>query len=158
MKTLIIVIIVILLVGGGYYLFMHSHSITQGQNVPASSQSTNTNQPGSNQNPRPSGMHGFGKGQFGNMPSGSKPIFGLVTAVSGNTLTIQRQSRNGSGTSITVDLSSATQFSGGSQSNIQNGTKIAGYGTANSDGSVNAQRITINPTFPTRGSSSNSGK
>jgi len=157
MKTFIIVIIIILLVGGGYYLFMHSHSNIQEQNASAPTQEA-SNQTGSHQYPHPSGTKGFGRGQFGNMPSGSKPIFGQVTAVNGNTLTVQRQSRNGNGTTITVDLSSSTQYTGGSQNNIQNGTRIAGYGTANSDGSINAEKITINPTFPTRGNSQNNGQ
>lgn len=151
MKILIIIIIILLLIGGGYYIFMHT--AMQGQNSTVQTQTT-----GSNQYPRPSGARAFGKGQFGSMPSGSKPIFGLVTEVSGNTLKVQRQSRNGNGTTLTVELTSSTQYTGGSQSNIQNGMRIAGYGTANSDGSINAEKITINPTFPTRGTPQNNGQ
>jgi PDZ domain-containing secreted protein len=59
--------------------------------------------------------------------------------------------RNNSGTMITVDLTSSTLYNSGSQSDIQKGTHIAGYGTKNSDGSINAEKITINSTFPTIG-------
>ena len=67
------------------------------------------------------------------------------------TLTVQRQGRNGSGTTLTVDLTSTTQYTGGAQSDIQNGTRIGGYGTKNTDGSINAQQIMINPSQPARG-------
>jgi len=157
MKVAVTIIIIILLVGGGYYLFM-SHTSMQGQTATAAPTQATSNQSGSHQYPRPSGgARRFGKG-MPNMPAGSKPIFGDVTIVNGNTLTIKRQSRNGSGTTITVDLTSSTQYTGGSQSDIQMGTRIAGYGTANSDGSINAEKITINPTFPTRGGSQNNGQ
>src|ERR1700685_1356429 len=127
MKTLVIIIVIIILLGGGYYLFTHSKQGNQGQLVPAPTQTTGSNQTGSQQYAHPTGARGFGRGQFGSMPSGSTPIFGQVTAVSGNTLTVKRQSRNGNGTAITIDLTSSTQYTGGSQSDITSGTRIAGY-------------------------------
>ena len=156
MKKFFIIVIMLLLVGGGIYLFLNknkSNAVIGQSSQPAVAQSQPTaGQSGAMQQyPRPSG--GAGGRRFGNMPQGSTPIFGQVTAVSGNQITVQRQSRNGNGTSITVTLSSSTQYTGGSQSNIQIGTRIGGYGTANSDGSINAQQITINPSFGGRGQS-----
>ena len=159
MKKIIVILIIIVLIGGGLYLVAHKSLVKQliGQSTqpsPAASQSMAGQQSGTTQQyPRPSG--GFGGRQFGNMPQGSTPIFGQVSAVSGNQLTIQRKSRNGNGTTITVDLTSSTQYSGGSQSDIQTGTRIGGYGTANSDGSINAQQIMINPSFGNRGGNQN---
>lgn len=151
MKAVIIIIIVILLVGGGYYLYKSSHATA----MPTPTTQT-AMQSGSHQGSRPSGSP---RGHLGNMPAGSKPIFGDVTAVNSNTLTVQMQSRKGSGTTttLTVDLTSSTQYTGGSQSTIKNGTRIAGYGTANSNGSITAEKLTINPTFPTRGTPSSNG-
>ena len=97
-----------------------------------------------------------GQGRMGNIPAGSQPIFGQVTAISGTQLTIQRQGRNGNGgTTVIVNLTGTTQYTGGAQTDIQSGIRIGGYGTLNSDGSINAQQIMINPTMPNRGQNPN---
>ena len=101
------------------------------------------------------GMQGHGMasstaGHFGmpNLPVGSKPFFGTITSVSGSQVTISGHSRTSSTTVTTiVDITAATQFTGGSQSSLASGTRIAGYGTANSDGSINGVNVQINPSF-----------
>lgn len=110
----------------------------------------------------PSGTmrHGFGKNM--QLPAGERPFFGTVTNVNGSTLTVQMQrgmrpmgpnsnSISPSPTTsqtVTITLTSSTQYSGGSQSDIITNTRIAGIGNANSDGSITAVKIQINPTMP----------
>ncbi len=110
----------------------------------------------------PSGTmkHGFGKNM--QLPAGEKPFFGIVTNVNGSTLTVQMQrgmrpmgpNSNGASPSpatsqtVTITLTSSTQYTGGSQSDIATNTRIAGIGNTNSDGSITAVKIQINPTMP----------
>ena len=101
----------------------------------------------------PSGImnRGYGFGHKKNLPNGERPFLGTVTNVNGSTLTIQGQGRMmGNGQTITVDLTANTQYKGGSQSDIKSGSRIAGYGIANSDGSINAQQVMINQMMPNR--------
>ncbi|HUD44653.1 MAG TPA: hypothetical protein VMR41_03880 [Patescibacteria group bacterium] len=106
------------------------------------------------------GSRGFGRGV--NIPVGEKPFFGTVTAVSGSILTIQTQPtirmRPNAPTvtitppptqTLTINLDSSTKYTGGSQSDITTNTKVAGIGKTNSDGSLTALQISINPTIPT---------
>ena len=101
-------------------------------------------------------------GRMMKIPSGDQAFFGVVTNVNGNTLTVQRQMRmmghgNSNSTTptitpslpqtITVDLTGSTNYTGGTQSSITTNTRIAGYGTVNSDQSIDAVQIRINPTM-----------
>jgi len=94
-----------------------------------------------------------------NIPAGSKPFFGQIASVDGSKITISSPMRNrnnattgeaaiGSSASVSVTLTSGTTFTGGSKSDLANGTRVFGYGVANSDGSVVATNIQINPTMP----------
>lgn len=98
------------------------------------------------QNTTPSDTNSTPKqhGQWQNMPDGSKPFFGQVTAVSGSQITISSKNN----TTAKVTFSNSTSFSGGTKDSLVNGTKIAGFGTLNSDGSITAVKIQINPTMP----------
>lgn len=151
MKKAIIFIIVLLLLSGGLYLAFHKNIISQalGQSPITSSAPIQTTA-GQQPNMQPSVSGSPNRGKFANMPAGSQPIFGQVTAVNGNQLSVQRQSRNGNTTSLTVNLSASTQYTGGVQSDISSGTRIGGYGTKNSDGTINAEQIMINPTIGNR--------
>lgn len=107
---------------------------------------------------------GFGPGSRGvKLLTGERPFFGTVTAVSGSTLTIQiqffnRPFRNPLSTSstpsttqtLTINLDRSTLYTEGSQSDITPNIKIAGVGKVNSDGSITAAQIRINPTMPSR--------
>ena len=85
-----------------------------------------------------------------NVPAGSQPFFGQVGTVNGTTLTVQRQSRNGNGTTFTVTITDTTEFKGGTQSDIKTGTRIGGYGKSNTDGSITAEQMMLNPAVPGR--------
>ena len=118
--------------------------------------------------PAPSGMMRgrFGQGRGGmNLPGGERPFFGTVTTVNGSTLTLETQMgimmRGGQGDddakptitpraprTITVTLDSSTKYTGGTQSDITTNTKVAGIAKTNSDGSLTAVSIQINPTQP----------
>ncbi len=93
---------------------------------------------------------GFG---MPNLPAGSKPFFGTIASVSGSQITISGHMRNSSSTASTIiNITSSTTYQGGSQSSLTTGTRVAGIGTTNGDGSLNATSIQINPTFSGRGS------
>jgi len=119
-------------------------------NQPASTEDNATiPDPASNGNitPPDKSNSGHPPGPWQNLPAGSKPFFGQISAVSGNQITLS--SRNN--TSVTVTLSSGTEFDGGTRDQIVSSVRIAGYGTANSDGSITAEKITINPAMPSGG-------
>lgn len=112
---------------------------------------------------RPSGMP-YGRGKGMQLPNGERPFFGTVTAVNGSTLTVQmmmsmRHFRNpsitptititpGATQTTTILLTGSTKYTRGTQSNITVNTKVAGVGTVNSDSSITALQVTINPTMP----------
>ncbi len=137
---LIIGIVVLVLLGGIGFLLLHQNN--------QSAQVLSANR--SNQKARPQGFRG-GRG-FRNIPAGMKPIFGQITDISGNTVTIQ--GRNGS---LAVNLTTSTKYTGGVQSDLKVNDRIFGYGSLSSDGSITAQQISINPSFPGRGQNSNGG-
>lgn len=127
-----------------------ANSQTGAQSAPMSSSSTMSNMPGMDGH----GMASSSRSGFGmpNMPVGSKPFFGSIASVSGSQITISGHSRNSSSTVTTiVDITSSTQFQGGAQTDLAVGARVAGYGTANSDGSINAINLQINPSFGGRG-------
>ncbi len=88
-----------------------------------------------------------------NLPAGEKPFFGTIESINGSTLTIRTQFRGRTNLqitprvpkSLTVNLDTSTQYIGGTQSTLQINTKIAGIGKINSDDSITAIKITINP-------------
>ena len=85
------------------------------------------------------------RGGFGmpNLPAGSKPFFGTVAAVSGSQITINGRTRNSSSTvSTIINITSATQFNDGEQSDLVWNPR-AGYGTASSNGSIDAESLRI---------------
>jgi hypothetical protein len=91
---------------------------------------------------------GFG---MPNMPAGDKPFFGTIASLEGSSFTITGRSRTSSSTMTTViNISGNTQYQGGSQSSLAAGARVVGYGAPNSDGSINAQSIQINPTLQGR--------
>ncbi len=92
-----------------------------------------------------SGTH---RGGFGmqNIPAGMKPFFGKVGSMSGSMVTL-----SGRNSTTTVNFISATQFKGGAQAEVKTGVMIVGYGAPNSDGSIDAQNVQINPTMPAGG-------
>lgn len=105
---------------------------------------------------------GSDSGQHGhmiNIPAGSKPFFGQIASIDGLKLVISSSMKNhnnadsagtsgGTSSTVTVVLNSNTTFGGGTKDNLASGVRIFGYGTANSDGSITAANIQINPSRP----------
>jgi hypothetical protein len=72
---------------------------------------------------------------------------GDVVSVDQNSITVKLSD----GSSKIVNLTKSTTYSktdAVSQSDVTNGTKVAVIGATNSDGSVTATRVEINPTQP----------
>lgn len=87
------------------------------------------------QNGASRGMRGF-----------SGAIVGEIVSIDANSLTVKLAD----GSSKIVNLSGTTVYSKtdtGSKIDLKTGTKVAAIGTTNSDGSVTAQNIQINPLF-----------
>jgi len=130
-----------------------------GQGMPAQiHQNKTVQQASSSGTASPSGTFNREGGEMRKLPAGEKLFFGTVTAVNGSTLTVQMQrpmrpSQPSITPSIsqtqTVTLTSTTTYTGGSQTSIAVNTRIAGMGTTNSDGSITATQVRINPTAPT---------
>ena len=98
---------------------------------------------------------GFGGGGF--RRSGGSLTFGTVTGVSGNTITMT----SSSGATDTVNVSSSTTFfepGGGSASlsSITSGEQI-GVGGTNSNNTITASRIIVNPQAPSGAGASGGG-
>ena len=73
---------------------------------------------------------------------------GQVVSQDANSITVQLAD----GSSKIVNISGTTTFSktaSASKSDIQTGTRIAAFGTPNSDGSISAQNVQINPMIRT---------
>ena len=97
------------------------------------------------------GQSGFGRGSGGGRRFGGRPVFGMVSSLSGNTLSIT----DSTGGTHAVMLSSSTTYTNGtataSQSDLTAGTKVAAFGQTASDGTITATRVIINPTIPSGG-------
>lgn len=88
--------------------------------------------------------HGGQNGQdrFGNRGGGA--TFGQILATDSASVTVKLQD----GSSKIVNISDSTRFSKtdtASKSDLKTGQRIAAFGTTNSDGSINAQTIQLNP-------------
>ena len=100
----------------------------------------------------------FGSGQFGSRAAGgafagrsgnaqgTRPVTGQIVSVDSNSMTVKMQD----GSTKIVILSSSTSINKaaqGSKSDLKVGVNVAAFGTANSDGSITAQSIQLNPTM-----------
>lgn len=112
-------------------------------------------------NPTNTSFGGGSRGGFGQGLNGQTPVFGTVQSISGSNIMVQNQQGN----TVTVIVNSSTQYRQNRQSAqlsaIQNGDRIVAIGKQNSDGSITATRISINPSFGggsgASGSSNSSG-
>lgn len=96
-----------------------------------------------------SGMMGNGQGQrrFGGANGGGAT--GEILSVDANSITVKLQD----GSSKIINISNSTTYSKSataSESDLKTGERIAAFGTSNSDGSITAQNIQINPEFRAR--------
>ncbi len=92
---------------------------------------------------------GRGSGRFGGANGGT--AVGQIISLDSNSITIQLQD----GSSKIILLSSNTSINktaSASASNLQSGERVAIFGTTNSDGSITAQNVQINPMMRMAGS------
>jgi hypothetical protein len=74
---------------------------------------------------------------------------GEILTTDANSITIKLQD----GSSKIVNLSSSTNYTksdSGSKADLKTGERVAAFGTSNSDGSITAQTVQINPTVRAR--------
>lgn len=95
---------------------------------------------------------GASGGRFGNRQFGQRnganggAVVGQILSTDANSMTVKLQN----GSSKIVLLSNSTSINKqatGSVSDLKTGDRVAVFGTANSDGSVTAQSVQLNPTF-----------
>lgn len=90
-----------------------------------------------------------GGGQGGNV-QGTRPVSGEIVNVDSSSMTVKLAD----GSTKIVILSNSTSINKadkGSRSDLKTGVKVAAFGTANSDGSITAQSIQLNPMMRTFG-------
>lgn len=93
---------------------------------------------------------GRGQGRFGQ----DRPANGEIISADDKSVTVKLQD----GSSMIVLLTNTTAFNKsaeGSKSDLKVGERVAVFGTENSDGSVTAQNVQLNPMFGGRGRSAN---
>ncbi len=90
-------------------------------------------------------MAGMGnRGQFGMRGRGMGATVGQIISQDDKSITVKMQ--DGSSKIILISGSTAiNKAATGSKSDLQNGTTVAVFGMSNSDGSVTAQSVQINP-------------
>ena len=87
-----------------------------------------------------------GAGQFGNRNGQGRPVAGEIVSADDKSITVKLMD----GSSKIVILSSSTAINreaSGSASDLKTGERVLVIGTQNSDGSVTAQNIQLNPIF-----------
>lgn len=140
----VIGVVAIALIGGVVFLVVYHKQPANNSVLGSNSQNSNFGGPNG---------QGRGRGNFPQLPAGAKRIFGQITSVNGENITVQ--GRNGN--TLNIKLNDSTKYSGGSKTDLAVNTRIAGYGSANSDGSITAEQLMINPTFGGRGPNGGSG-
>jgi hypothetical protein len=92
-----------------------------------------------------------GAGRFGN--GANRPVIGQVVSVDSTGITVKMQD----GSTKIVVLSGSTMINktaAATKNDLTTGTSVAVFGTTNSDGSVTAQNVSINPQMMRRPSTS----
>ncbi|HEV2339181.1 MAG TPA: DUF5666 domain-containing protein [Patescibacteria group bacterium] len=93
---------------------------------------------------------GFGQGGMGGMGQNGGLVRGQILSVSGNTMTVKLRD----GSSKIVLLSGSTnlmKLAKAAASDLNTGETVMIMGTTNSDGSVTAQNVSINPQMGKQG-------
>ena len=132
-KVSIVTIVLVLIVGAGAFF--------GGMKYQQSKQPTFSRQFGGGQGGRTTGQP-----QGGTNRGGFRPVSGEIISSDDKSITVKLQD----GGSKIVLLSEKTEINKADQVNrseLKVGEKVAVFGTENSDGSVTAQNIQLNPTF-----------
>lgn len=97
---------------------------------------------GFNQNGRNQGLRQGG--QAGNRFQGGRPVIGEIISSDDKSITVKMQ--DGSTKIVIVsDGTSINKAAEGSKADLKKGETVAAFGTQNSDGSITAQNIQLNP-------------
>ena len=140
MKNLVIYLVLIILAGGGGFYggtVYQKNKITQNPRSLFESMRPDGNFPSG---PNSGTQTGAVRRQFG----GGGQITGEITSSDDKSITVKTQD----GSSKIIILSSKTSINKASEaatSDLKVGEKVAAFGTTNSDGSVTAQNIQLNP-------------
>jgi len=144
MKNMIIYLVLIILAGGGGFYggsVYQKNKLTKNPQSLFESMRSNSNFPGG---PNSGDQTGSARRQFG----GGGQITGEITSSDDKSITVKTQD----GSSKIIILSSKTSInkaSEGTASDLKVGERVAAFGTTNSDGSVTAQNIQLNPIIRT---------
>jgi hypothetical protein len=91
------------------------------------------------------GQNGAFRQRFGNNPNG-QAVRGQIVSADNGTMTVQM--RDGSSKIIILSGSTGiTKAASGSRDDLKAGEQVMVFGTNNSDGSVTAQMVQLNPMF-----------
>jgi len=125
-KTVIIALLIVFVVGaGGFFAGMKYQQ---------------------SKSPRFGNFQGAGNRQFQQRAQGFRPVNGEIISADEKSITVKLQD----GSSKIVILSDTTTISksaDATKADLKVGEKVAVFGTENSDGSVTAQNIQLNPQF-----------
>ena len=132
---LIIVLLLIVAVGGGFFAGMKY------QQTKSSAARNGVYIFGQN------GQSGMMRGRFGQNGQNFRPVRGQVASVDNNSLTVKLPNGN----SMVVVLAPSTQYgkeTSATSSDVKSGDTVMVLGTQNSDGSITASNVQINPPVP----------
>lgn len=123
-KTYLIIIILVVIVGaGGFYAGMKYQQ---------------------SKNPRFGNFQGARGGNFGQRAQGFRPVNGEIISADDKSITVKLQ--DGSSKIVLLsDTATISKSADATKADLKVGEKIAAFGTENSDGSVTAQNIQLNP-------------
>lgn len=126
MKNIVMIILMILIAGGAFFAGMKY----QGGKQPALSGQFNGSR----------NRMGLGAGNR----AGFRPVSGEIISADSNSITVKLQD-GGSKIVILSDKTQINKAETASKNELKTGVKVAVFGTDNSDGSVTAQNIQLNP-------------
>lgn len=89
-------------------------------------------------------LQGARNGNFGQRAQGFRPVNGEIIGADDKSITVKLQDGS-SKIVLLADTTSINKSSEGSKSDLKTGEKVAVFGTENSDGSVTAQNVQLNP-------------
>jgi hypothetical protein len=138
--NILLVVILLVLVGGGGFFAGTKYQQSKTPQLGA------RGQVGNGQGPIGGNRQGAGTGMRGGA------IVGQIQSLDNNTLTVKSQ--DGSSKIVIVsDLTKINKAAEGTKSDLATGQTVSIFGTANTDGSVTAQNIQLNPIMRAPGNS-----
>jgi hypothetical protein len=87
-----------------------------------------------------------GRNGAGMMRNGSRPVVGQILSIDSKTVTVQLADGS-SKIVLLTDTTVVTKTDTGAVSDLKTGDKVGVIGTTNSDGSITAENVQLNPSF-----------